>query len=334
MRKNLFAWVVFTAIALLGFASCDSKPESYNVTFYKASYLGSADYNANSYELSFRVGNVEWDGVSYTNDGTLVHLQLVSPSGTKDMPAAGTYAVVASCDGSANQALAGKLDNSSYTGTFVTTVTNGTPAVEPIVEGTVVVSGTKDAARVELQITDAEGKEVVYVYSGAIACEDLSGEGEEGGEDTGDYQYEPNEVSTFDITCNEVIQFYDLGNDTEVGARRYQLVLYDGNTNRVWIEFYANPDGTMPVGEYPLSKTWKEGAAAASHGFENGFDTGCFVNTDFVKSTNYFKISYYLVSGKLVVKENSVSLNAKSKKGSTFKVAYSGELSVVDMSGK
>lgn len=333
MKKNLFAWVVFTAIALLGFTSCDSKQESYNVTFYKASYLGTADYNAHNYELFFRVGNVEYDGASYTNDGTLVHLQLVSPSGTKDMPAAGTYTVVASCDGSANQALAGKLDNSLYTGTFVTTVTNGTPAVEPVVEGTVVVSGTKDAARVELQMTNADGKEVVYVYSGAIVCEDMFGE-EEGGEDKGDYQYEPDGVSNFDITCSEVIQFYDLGNDTEVGARRYQLVLYDGKSNRVWIEFYANPDGSMPVGEYPLSKTWKEGVAAASHGFENGFDTGSFVNTDFNKSSGYFSISYYLVSGKLVLGEKSVSLNAKSKKGSSFKVSYSGDLTLSDMSGK
>ncbi|MGM9795476.1 MAG: hypothetical protein ACI3ZZ_04570 [Candidatus Aphodosoma sp.] len=333
MKKNLFALVALVAFVMFGMVSCGGgKSESYDVTFYNASYDGYKDWGAHHYVLNFRIGNVEWDGTTnYANDGTIVHIELLSPNGANDMPEVGNYPFIATTDGKTNQAIAGKLDV-TYFGSYVTTVTNKVLDVELCVDGMVVVSGTKEAAHIEVQITKLDGTEVTYTYNGPLNITDETGTVTPPVD--GDFQYEPDQVSTFNITCNEVIQFYNLGKSSEAGAYQYQLVLYDGVSNRVWLNFYANPDGTIPTGDYPLSATLKEGVAEASHGFENGFDTGCFVNTDFEKATSYFSVSYYLTTGLLSIKDNSVTLNAKSKKGSTFNVTYSGELTVVDMGGK
>ena len=333
MKKNFFTLVAVFALVLLGMVSCGKEPTVYDVTWYRATYDGYKNWGAHHYNLVFRIGDVEWDGAgNYSNSGTLVKIELLSPNGTATMPTPGTYPIVLTSDGKTNQTIGGKLDV-AYFGTYINNVNNAVQDIELCTEGQVVVSGTAEAAHIELQITKLDGSEEVYQYTGPLNITDETSGGGDPTDPEGDFQYEPDEVSTFNITCNEVIQFYRLGKSAEADAYQYQLVLYDGTANRVWLNFYSNPDGTIPVGKFPLSSTIKEGVAEASHGFENGFDTGCFVNTDFEKATSYFNISYYLVSGQLVLTENSVTLNAKSTKGSTFNVTYSGELNVVDMSG-
>ena len=133
------------------------------------------------------------------------------------------------------------------------------------------------------------------------------------------YDYEPDEVSTFDFTATK----YEVEDYTEEYSLAY-LTLSKDNYSLV-LEYNTEElkGGKIPAGEYSIDDSEAEGTFNMSVGGDDEFDYGCYL---MVMDGDYYN-PYYLVSGTVKVSYDesgkmTILVDAKSAKGSTVKVTY------------
>lgn len=133
------------------------------------------------------------------------------------------------------------------------------------------------------------------------------------------YDYEPDEVSTFDFTATK----YEVEDYTEEYSLAY-LTLSKDNYSLV-LEYNTEElkGGKIPAGEYSIDDSEAEGTFNMSVGGDDEYDFGCYL---MVMDGDYYN-PYYLVSGTVKVSYDesgkmTILVDAKSAKGSTVKVTY------------
>lgn len=152
-------------------------------------------------------------------------------------------------------------------------------------------------------------------------------------DDEGDYNfdYEPNEVKSLDITFSEI----DAADYSEYFGYSYVDVLLGNDDYQMELAVFAPyAEGTiLAPGTYPINDSYEEGTVQASPGGDDYYDYPSFICTGFEKQDDSFvyTVAYYLVSGNLTVSQEGntykFQIDATTAKGSTVKAVYVGEVS-------
>lgn len=151
--------------------------------------------------------------------------------------------------------------------------------------------------------------------------------GEGGEEGSYSYDWEPNEVRTFDLTMNEL----EVADWSEYFGIDYTVLYLTNDENALELPIFAatvNEKGIAP-GTYPISFSCETGTAEASVGGDDMYDYGCFLQTDYEEEDgNYYYNPFYLVSGNIIVEDHAqgvkITVDAQSYNGSTVKATFIG----------
>ncbi len=149
-----------------------------------------------------------------------------------------------------------------------------------------------------------------------------SSEGEGGGsEGEFSYDYEPEEVSTFDVEMSTAeVEDYT----AELGVVAMYFESADGSYFASMDLIISSEDLVEP-GEYQINDSEEEGTFFASPGGdEDGYDYGCYFGVTFIdpEDGKEYYYPYYLVSGNVTITEDGIQVQAKSYNGSTVKFTY------------
>ena len=148
-----------------------------------------------------------------------------------------------------------------------------------------------------------------------------SSEGEGGGsEGEFSYDYEPEEVSTFDVemSTSEVEDY-----TAEFGVVAMFFESADGSYFAS-MELIISSEDLVEPGEYQINDSEEEGTFFASPGGDDEYDYGCYFGVTFIdpEDGKEYYDPYYLVSGNVTITEDGLQVQAKSYNGSTVKFTY------------
>ncbi len=158
-----------------------------------------------------------------------------------------------------------------------------------------------------------------------------------GGEDDeeGDYNYdwEPTEATTLDLTF-DYLEYNDYTSELGYSCTEVYFSSDDYMLDLIVYVTGITETGIAP-GTYEITNTYEDGTIQASPGGDDYYDYPSFLCTDF-DAEGYYSTAYYLVSGTLTVSEDAsgvkMVLDAKTYNGSTVKATYVGEV-VNDIKG-
>lgn len=147
------------------------------------------------------------------------------------------------------------------------------------------------------------------------------GKGEGGGsEGEFTYDYEPEEVSTFDVemSTSEVEDY-----TAEFGVVAMYFESADGSYFAS-MELIISSEDLVEPGEYQINDSEEEGTFFASPGGDDEYDYGCYFGYAFIdpEDGQEYYYPYYLVSGNVTITEDGIQVQAKSYNGSTVKFTY------------
>lgn len=145
------------------------------------------------------------------------------------------------------------------------------------------------------------------------------GEGD-GNEGEFSYDYEPEEVSTFDVqmTAAEV---------EDLTAEYGVVAMYFENADSLYfasLELIISSTDLLQPDTYQINDSEEEGTFFASPGGDDEYDYGCFFGVGFIDPEDgeeYYN-PYYLVSGNVTLTETGIQVQAKSYNGSTVNFTY------------
>lgn len=203
------------------------------------------------------------------------------------------------------------------------------------------VDASEDAVEANpvLAILDVDSKSVTISCVKQMRCyvaqvyfeenPDIEEGGGEEEEEELDYSYEPTEVTTFNITFDEV-QYEDY---SFLGFPYTDLYFIGEDYEMEMTAFcYAVPVTMLRVGTYEISDSYDEGTIEASPGGDYNYDYPTYIATDFQYYDEYeswgYGAAYYLMSGTVTVAEDpagvKVTIDAKTYNGSTVKATFVG----------
>lgn len=150
-----------------------------------------------------------------------------------------------------------------------------------------------------------------------------------GGDEEYSYEWEPTEVTTFNLTMTDV-EIEDMVEDLEY--KSLYVALWD-ETNELDMVVFADYDAAtgIPVGTYTINDTYDEGTVQASPGGDDFYDYESILWADlYEEEGELYGDPYYIVSGTLTVAKTATdftyTLNGLSYNGSTINVTYSSPL--------
>lgn len=148
---------------------------------------------------------------------------------------------------------------------------------------------------------------------------DSEGEGD-GNEGEFSYDYEPEEVSTFDVemTAAEV---------EDLTAEYGVVAMYFENPDSMYfasMELIISSTDLLQPDTYQINDSEEEGTFFASPGGDDEYDYGCYFGVTFIdpEDGKEYYYPYYLVSGNVTITEDGIQVQAKSYNGSTVKFTY------------
>lgn len=148
---------------------------------------------------------------------------------------------------------------------------------------------------------------------------DSEGEGD-GNEGEFSYDYEPEEVSTFDVemTAAEV---------EDLTAEYGVVAMYFENPDSMYfasMELIISSTDLLQPDTYQINDSEEEGTFFASPGGDDEYDYGCFFGVSFInpEDSKEYYYPYYLVSGNVTLTETGIQVQAKSYNGSTVNFTY------------
>lgn len=148
---------------------------------------------------------------------------------------------------------------------------------------------------------------------------DSEGEGD-GNEGEFSYDYEPEEVSTFDVemTAAEV---------EDLTAEYGVVAMYFENPDSMYfasMELIISSTDLLQPDTYQINDSEEEGTFFASPGGDDEYDYGCFFGVSFINPEDgkEYYYPYYLVSGNVTITETGIQVQAKSYNGSTVNFTY------------
>ena len=153
----------------------------------------------------------------------------------------------------------------------------------------------------------------------AIFVDLVKGEGG-GSEGEYSYDYEPGEVSTFNVEMT-VAEMSDYTEDYGVVAIYFESE--DGSYFASMELIISSADLVVP-GAYQISDSEEEGTFYASPGGDEQYDYGCYFGVTYIDPEDgeeYYN-PYYLVSGNVTITETGIQVQAKSYYGSTVNFTY------------
>lgn len=180
----------------------------------------------------------------------------------------------------------------------------------------------------ELGVEAGDTLTVLAIYSeykgepqakNAIFVDLIKGEGG-GSEGEFTYDYEPEEVSTFDVEMStaEVVDY-----TAEFGVVAMYFESADGSYFAS-MELIISSEDLVEPGEYQINDSEEEGTFFASPGGDDEYDYGCYFGVTFIdpEDGKEYYYPYYLVSGNVTITEDGIQVQAKSYNGSTVKFTY------------
>lgn len=153
----------------------------------------------------------------------------------------------------------------------------------------------------------------------AIFVDLVKGEGG-GSEGEFSYDYEPEEVSTFDVEMSTAeVEDYT----AKFGVVAMYFESADGSYFASMDLIISSEDLVEP-GEYQINDSEEEGTFFASPGGDDEYDYGCYFGVTFIdpEDGQKYYYPYYLVSGNVTITEDGIQVQAKSYNGSTVKFTY------------
>lgn len=153
----------------------------------------------------------------------------------------------------------------------------------------------------------------------AIFVDLVKGEGG-GSEGEFSYDYEPEEVSTFDVEMSTAeVEDYT----AEFGVVAMYFESADGSYFAS-MELIISSEDLVEPGEYQINDSEEEGTFFASPGGDDEYDYGCYFGVTFIdpEDGKEYYYPYYLVSGNVTITETGIQVQAKSYNGSTVKFTY------------
>ncbi len=180
----------------------------------------------------------------------------------------------------------------------------------------------------ELGVAAGDTLTVLAIYSeykgepqakNAIFVDLIKGEGG-GSEGEFSYDYEPEEVSTFDVEMSTAeVEDYT----AELGVVAMYFESADGSYFASMDLIISSEDLVEP-GEYQINDSEEEGTFFASPGGDDEYDYGCYFGVTFIdpEDGKEYYYPYYLVSGNVTITEDGIQVQAKSYNGSTVKFTY------------
>ncbi len=316
---------------------------------YKCDYYGDSYGNGGeNFVISFLTEDLYAQGAVLQGAGSWVTLNINAKSHVDWYPATGEYKFVDNSEtipvgtamagfevdlgvGSGMEPGAYIFSGGTYARRFKE---NGSQDIVYVVDGSVVVKGSRMNAEIIMDLVYNDGTNAKYLFKGAIEdvddCTDLGGgEGGEGGDDIlggigGDYSYEPDQPAIFEKEFTS-INMKNYGDYYENGATTYYFTLRnDDHSFGGHVVFFADANSTSPVGTYEINTSGNVGSCQASPGGDESYDYPSFIYTDIIESG--YTTAFYLRSGTLTITENSIEINAMTKKGSAVKLTYSGDV--------
>ena len=180
----------------------------------------------------------------------------------------------------------------------------------------------------ELGVEAGDTLTVLAIYSeykgepqvkNAIFVDLVKGEGG-GSEGEFSYDYEPEEVSTFDVEMSTAeVEDYT----AEFGVVAMYFESADGSYFAS-MELIISSEDLVEPGEYQINDSEEEGTFFASPGGDDEYDYGCYFGVTFIdpEDGQEYYYPYYLVSGNVTITEDGIQVQAKSYNGSTVKFTY------------
>lgn len=180
----------------------------------------------------------------------------------------------------------------------------------------------------ELGVEAGDTLTVLAIYSeyngepqvkNAIFVDLVKGEGG-GNEGEFSYDYEPEEVSTFDVEMSTAeVEDYT----AEFGVVAMFFESADGSYFAS-MELIISSEDLVEPGEYQINDSEEEGTFFASPGGDDEYDYGCYFGYAFIdpEDGQEYYYPYYLVSGNVTITEDGIQVQAKSYNGSTVKFTY------------
>lgn len=162
--------------------------------------------------------------------------------------------------------------------------------------------------------------------------EEISGGGTGGG-DEGDYNYdyEPDEATTLNITFDEM-EYADYSDYFDYAYTDLYFISEDYEMELA--VFSPSVSGTaLAPGTYQITSDYAEGTVQASPGGDDMYDYPAYIATDFEYDEEYdawyYNSAYYIVSGTLTVASDpagvKMTLKGKTYKGTTVNASFIGQ---------
>lgn len=199
-------------------------------------------------------------------------------------------------------------------------------------------SETEVEANPVLILTDVNAKSVTINCLKQMRCYEVSvyfennpdGDIDDGGDDEGDYNYdyEPDEATTLNITFDEM-EYADYSDYFEYAYTDLYFVSEDYEMELA--VFSPSVSGTaLAPGTYQITSDYAEGTVQASPGGDDMYDYPAYIAANFFEEDGewYYENAYYIVSGTLTVAADpagvKMTLNGKTYKGSTVNATFVG----------
>lgn len=247
-----------------------------------------------------------WDAESTLALDINVDAQVV-PTGVLPINATGdANTVVASAGGNNHSYYLTDLDEEGYAQT-----------VYYLVDGKVTITLAEGVYTVVVEATTYNGSTIKVTYTGAL---------DEAADPA--FQYEPTEVSTFNVTANDMM-YIDYVED----YGDYYVYLYqvdeDDNTLYTTVIDLVTTEAALPVGEFEINGTYTAGTVYASEGVQSYDGQNYPIPTYFIDRVG--QAYYFIVSGKVTISKDAddnytITLAGVSYNGSTINVTYTGAL--------
>lgn len=197
---------------------------------------------------------------------------------------------------------------------------------------------TEVEANPVLILTDVNAKSVTINCLKQLRCYEVSvyfennpdGDIDDGGDDEGDYNYdyEPDEATTLNITFDE-LEYADYSDYFEYAYTDLYFVSEDYEMELA--VFSPSVSGTaLAPGTYQITSDYAEGTVQASPGGDDMYDYPAYIAANFFEEDGewYYENAYYIVSGTLTVAADpagvKMTLNGKTYKGSTVNATFVG----------
>ncbi len=295
----------------------DVKKET--VSFLQGGYFGDVAGNGTAvYLLAFGTGDITMSAEGPVgNKGDYISLQIFSTETGTMFPEVGEYKSAGTY--MAGSILPGNLFNQdgqeSVVGSYVYVFEGGQAVDYKLIKvANMTLTGGAANATVEFNVVFADGSKAAYSFKGAMPVTS---------EVRDPYELESESVVTVEETIGNVSLSSRDYPDYGLRSVYIEMMGADFEAN---LELYANLEGSIN-GTYSIDDTKTLGSCLASQGVEGDQAYPSFAY--YFDDEHYVVDAWFFVEGTVTISDESIVVNATSAKGSTVKVTYNGEWSVV-----